>query len=90
LTDREVTGLSAEVTGPSLAVPAWLRGERRALAEAVAVGLAVGAVQLLFHLSSAFLVGALNNGGTVLNLAATAAGVIWCVGRRIPLGEAPA
>ena len=36
--------MSAEVTGPALAVPAWLRGERRVLAEAVAVGFVVGAV----------------------------------------------
>ncbi len=68
LTDRGVTGLSAEVTGPALAVPAWLRGERRFLAEAVVAGLVVGAVHLLFRLSSEFLVGALNDDGVYVTL----------------------
>src|SRR5438876_495251 len=49
-------------------MPAWLRGERRVLAEAVAAGLVVGAVHLLFRLSSEFLVGALNDDGVYVTL----------------------
>ncbi|HEY6207502.1 MAG TPA: hypothetical protein VIW28_00455 [Gemmatimonadales bacterium] len=56
------------VPGPSPAVPAWIGGERRVLAEAVVAGLVVGAVHLLFRLSSTFLVGALNDDGVYVTL----------------------
>jgi hypothetical protein len=60
-------GVAAADAAPH-AVSAWLRGERRFLAEAVAVGLVVIAVHLLFRLSARFLVGALNDDGVYVVL----------------------
>jgi hypothetical protein len=48
--------------------PSWLRGERRGVAEAVAVGLLVAVVHVLFRLSAGFLVGVLNDDGVYVAL----------------------
>ncbi|MGH7699133.1 MAG: hypothetical protein ACREMJ_01220 [Gemmatimonadales bacterium] len=48
--------------------PGWLHGERRLLAEALALALAVAAAHLLLRLSAGFLVGALNDDGVYVVL----------------------
>src|SRR3989442_2041890 len=48
--------------------PPWLRGERRSVAEAAAVGLLVVVMHLLFRLSAGFLVGVLNDDGVYVAL----------------------
>ena len=53
---------------PVPTVASWLRGERRDVAEAVAVGLLVVVAHLLFRLSAGFLVGALNDDGVYVAL----------------------
>ncbi len=53
---------------PVPTVASWLRGERRVLAEAVAVSLLVVVVHVTFRLSAGFLVGALNDDGVYVAL----------------------
>src|SRR3989441_11898088 len=48
--------------------PPWLRGERRSVAGAAAVGLLVVGMHLLFRLSAGVLVGVLNDDGVYVAL----------------------
>src|SRR5207253_9997797 len=66
-TDPPTTEISTLSLHDALPI-SWARGERRFLAEAVVAGLVVGAVHLLFRLSSEFLVGALNDDGVYVTL----------------------
>src|SRR2546427_11518019 len=67
--------------------PPWLRGERRSVAEAAAVGLLGVVMHLLFRLSAGVLVGVLNDDGVYVALGkAIADGVGY---PSIHLGRAP-